>query len=128
MNKIYMPQPMIAPVKNNVNKSGNSTISKANNTSFAEVLQSQITKNEVKFSAHAQKRLSERNIELDSLEMAKLESAFDKAQSKGAKESLVIIESRAYVISVPNKVVITAVDEKSLKDNVFTNIDSAIIM
>ena len=130
MNKIYMPQPIIPGNK----ASNSSNISQQNQLkpgqpTFAHVLHQQLEQtNKLKFSSHAQKRLAERNISVDASEMAKLESALDKAREKGAKESLVLIDNRAYVISVPNKVVITAVDGNSLKENVFTNIDSAIIM
>jgi flagellar operon protein len=130
MDKIYIPQPMIPSTKSAANKTqaklGQGD--KPNRVNFAEVLQQQLDKTGIKFSAHAQKRLADRNIKVDAAELQKLETAVSKAQAKGARESLVLINNRAYVISVPNKTVITAVDEYSLKENVFTNIDSAVIM
>ena len=133
MNKINIPQQQpIIPGQKIANRASQQhpAVKTGNYPSFAEVLHkkaSEISEG-IKFSAHAQKRLADRNISIDALEMAKLETALTKAQAKGAKESLVLIDNRAYVISVPNKVVITAVDEGSLKENLFTNIDSAIIM
>lgn len=130
MNKIYMPQPII-PGNKSISKTTErkqAQLDKASQTSFAQVLEHQIGASKIKFSAHAQKRLVDREIKLNEVEIEKLNSALDKAKAKGARESLVLIDNRAYVINVPNKVVITAVDEKSLKENVFTNIDSAIIM
>jgi flagellar operon protein len=55
-------------------------------------------------------------------------SCVEKAAAKGAKESLVLVDEAALVVSIKNKTVITAVDKSALKDNVFTNIDSAIIV
>lgn len=83
---------------------------------------------EIKFSAHAQQRMKTRGITLNAMEMDQIRSAVSKAAAKGARESLVLINNKALVVSVPNRTVITAVDEGSLKENVFTNIDSAVIL
>lgn len=55
-------------------------------------------------------------------------SGVEKAAAKGAKESLVLVDNAALVVSIKNRTVITAVDKDSLKDNVFTNIDSAVVV
>ncbi len=81
----------------------------------------------LKMSAHAQTRLSSRNITWGANEVARLHAAVARAESKGARESLVLLDGTALVVSVKNRTVITAVDAASLKDNVFTNIDSAVI-
>jgi flagellar operon protein len=81
----------------------------------------------IKFSAHAQTRLQSRNIPFGPEETARLEAAIGKAQAKGARDSLVLMDGVALVVSVKNRTVITAVDAASLKENVFTNIDSAVI-
>lgn len=60
--------------------------------------------------------------------MQRLEGAVQKAAAKGAKESLILMDNVAYVVSVVNQKVITAVDQMSMKENVFTNIDSAILL
>ena len=52
----------------------------------------------------------------------------DKAAAKGAKQSLFLLRDVAMVVSVTNRTVITAVDRSSLKDNLFTNIDSAAVI
>ena len=83
---------------------------------------------EVKFSRHAQERLMHRNISLSGSSMEKLSSAVDKAEAKGAKESLILMDDLAFVVSIKNRTVITAVDGNSMKENVFTNIDSAVIV
>lgn len=81
----------------------------------------------IKFSKHAQKRIESRNIRLSAQDMSSLDAAVQKARQKGAKESLILMKDIALVVSVRNNTVITAVDEQSSKENVFTNIDSAII-
>ncbi|WP_134686202.1 TIGR02530 family flagellar biosynthesis protein [Brevibacillus migulae] len=80
------------------------------------------------FSQHALQRLKDRGIQLSETDMTRLEQAVQKAANKGAKESLVMMDSVAYVVSVVNRKVITAVDAGHMKDNVFTNIDSAIFV
>jgi flagellar operon protein len=83
----------------------------------------------VKFSQHAQQRLRARNIQLDNQQIAQLGAAVDKAAQKGARESLVLMNrDLALVVSVTNRTVITAMDGNSIRDNVFTNIDSAVII
>lgn len=83
--------------------------------------------NRLKFSAHANARIESRNISISGQDMARLESAFDQAQSKGAKESLIMLDDKAFIVNVPNKTVITAMDKAQLMSNVITNIDSAVI-
>ena len=68
-----------------------------------------------------------RDINLSDAEMQKLESAVDRAEQKGAKESLILFENKAFIVSIPNKTVITAVDREHLNSNVITDIDSAVI-
>src|SRR5579864_4906651 len=81
----------------------------------------------VKFSTHAQQRLQQRDITLDDEDVAKINQAVNRASEKGAKESLILLDDMAFVVSVKNRVVITAVDQPSMKQNVFTNIDSVVI-
>ena len=96
--------------------------------SFENALQSQILKqNGVKLSAHAQKRLAERNVQLTNNEQARLDAAVDRVQQKGADKSLVMLDDLALVVSARNRIVITALDSASARDGVFTNIDSAVI-
>jgi flagellar operon protein len=82
----------------------------------------------LKFSAHAQARLESRNIRLSSEDVAKMNAMADKAAAKGAKQSLFMMRDTALVVSITNRTVITAVDQNSMKENVFTNIDSAAII
>jgi flagellar operon protein len=99
--------------------------------SFGNVLQQKIqekTTEQLQFSNHALQRLEKRGITLNQEELTKLAGAVEKAGQKGARESLILMNNVAYIVSVPNKKVITAVDSHSMQDNVFTNIDSAIIV
>jgi flagellar operon protein len=95
--------------------------------SFDQVLSQ--TMGNVKFSQHATQRLQTRNINLSNDQMNQLKSAVDKAAQKGARESLILMNNDlALVVSVTNRTVITAMDGSSIRDNVFTNIDSAVIV
>ena len=83
---------------------------------------------EVKFSKHAANRLSDRNIELTEDQVERLNLGAAKASAKGISESLVIVDSLAFIVSVPNQTVITAMDQTEADENVFTNIDGAVII
>jgi flagellar operon protein len=79
------------------------------------------------FSSHAAKRLEQRSINLSPDDIQRISGAVDRAADKGARESLVILNNLAFVISVDNRKVITAMDTDAMKENVITHIDSAII-
>jgi len=96
--------------------------------SFKEVLNTQLKSEGVEFSKHARNRLVSRGIEVSESDLNKLEEGIMKAASKGARESLIMVNQVAYLVSVENRTVITAIDQESIKENVFTNIDSAIFM
>ena len=95
---------------------------------FSDVLQEKIAEeNKVTFSHHAQQRLRTRNIQLSSQQMERITNAVDRAAQKGARDSLLLVDNIATVVSIENRTVITIADGDSLTDNVFTNIDSAVI-
>lgn len=124
-NKVFFPQPVIQPLPG---KKPNAQVSPdVKKTTFGQVLEKKL-QGELKFSQHAQQRLNSRNIELGEAELARLENAVDKAREKGARDSLILMDNLALVVSIKNNTVITAVDEQSLRENVFTNIDSAVIV
>lgn len=128
-NRIYTTYQPLAPVISpNQSTTATGSANKATTVSnFNQVLQQEIAG--VKFSQHAMQRLHSRNIHLDSSQLGKLGQAVEKAAQKGAKESLILMnDSLAFVVSVKNKTVITAMDGATIKDNVFTNIDSAVII
>lgn len=82
----------------------------------------------LKVSGHAQTRLQSREIQLGKEEWERVLNGVERAAQKGARESLVMLDDVALVVSIRNRTVITAVDKQHLKDNVFTNIDSAVIV
>lgn len=99
--------------------------------SFEEILKQKqgLTKPaELKFSKHASMRLENRNINLTDEQNIRLESGVQKASEKGINESLVIVDSLAFIVNVPNKTVVTAMDQREAADNIFTNIDGAVII
>jgi len=97
--------------------------------SFKEILNRQLdNKKGVKFSKHAQNRIMSRKIDLSEKELKQLKSGINKARDKGARDSLIMVNEVAYVVSVENDTVITAIDGQNVKENVFTNIDSAVFM
>ena len=81
----------------------------------------------IKFSRHASERLQRRGIDLGNETLGRLEGGVSKAAEKGSRESVVFVDGTAFVVSVRNHTVITAVDSAHMKDHVFTNIDSAVI-
>lgn len=94
---------------------------------FDKLLQEKINEySGVKFSKHAELRLQSRNINLTQVQKDKIDQAVKKAEAKGVKDSLVIMDNLAFVVNVKSKTVITAVNSSELKDNVFTNIDGAV--
>jgi flagellar operon protein len=82
---------------------------------------------DVRLSGHAVQRLAQRGIQFDQAMSDRLTSGVDAAAAKGSRDALVMVDGTAFVVSVPNRTVITAVDPASMKDKVFTNIDSAVI-
>lgn len=82
----------------------------------------------LKFSNHAVDRMRARGIKFSPDEMTRIQSAVSKAASKGSKDSLLITDNAALIVSVKDKTVVTVMDKASLKDNVFTNIDSTVMI
>ncbi|MCG8401350.1 MAG: flagellar protein [Firmicutes bacterium] len=82
---------------------------------------------QIKVSAHAQKRMQERNIVLGNEDWHKINDAMNRARDKGANNSLLIHGELALIVSVKNRTVVSAMDEESMQEHVFTNIDSAVI-
>ena len=83
---------------------------------------------ELKFSKHASNRLADRNLTLSDEQLNRLTEGARKAGEKGIKETLVMVDQLAFIVNVPNNTVITAMDQTQAKDNIFTNIDGAVIV
>lgn len=100
-----------------------------NNVQFAELLQKESDKTQsVQFSKHAAQRVQQRGIEMTDSLLNNLNQAVKKAQAKGAKDVVVIGESGAFIVNVPNNIVVTTMSGTEMKDNIFTNIDSTVLM
>jgi len=98
--------------------------------SFKDILKETVSSNNDSFmiSNHAAERLRNRNINLNSIDMNKINEGINKAEKKGCKECLILYKDVALVTSITNRTIITAVDKESSKGNVFTNIDSVVII
>ncbi|QGQ96235.1 flagellar biosynthesis protein [Paenibacillus psychroresistens] len=95
-----------------------------NGQSFDQIFKDKM----VRFSHHAEQRLEQRGIQLQPEQLAKIESAIDKAAAKGAKDSLILFKDMAFIVNVKNRTIVTALDSASMQDNVFTQIDSAVVI
>lgn len=97
--------------------------------SFADVLSNQIKSNSsIEFSKHAFQRIMDRNIDVSSDKLARLDEGVKLAQEKGLNETLILVDRTAFVVNVRSNKVITTVNEEGLKGNVFTNIDGTVIV
>lgn len=97
--------------------------------SFQEVLQKKVqTEDNLRFSKHASVRLKQRGIDLTDGQLERLLDGTRKAGQKGIKDSLVIVDELAFIVNIPNSTVVTAMDSKDAVENIFTNIDGAVIM
>ena len=106
-----------------------SRLSADKKVAFTDVLQEKIkTESGLKFSAHALRRLEERNVDLGPAQVERLREGVLKAEEKGAKSSLILMDNQAFIVSVKNKVVVTVLNEERTKGSVFTNIDSVAIV
>lgn len=105
------------------------TVSKTKHTgSFQELLNSSLEKQSgITFSSHAAERLKSRNIALGLEDINRLSTAIGKAESKGSRDALVLMDDLAFVVNIKNKIIITAMTGDQMRDKVVTNIDSTIL-
>lgn len=97
--------------------------------SFQDLLQKQLQQSEgVNFSKHAVKRALEKNIEITEASLERLNQGMRLAEEKNLNDTLILVDRTAFVVSVKNNTVITAVDSNEVKGNVFTNIDGTVII
>lgn len=124
MNNIQIKQ-----LENQIINSSKRNIKSTGNKNFEEIFHRiQKQENQIKFSKHALDRMEDRNIDLSTNEMDRLKYGFDKAKEKGVKDALILMGDKAFIASINNKTIITTVNKEQLKDNVFTNIDGAVIV
>jgi flagellar operon protein len=96
--------------------------------SFSDILQKTLEAGGLKFSGHAIKRLEERELSLSSAELQRLNNGVDQLDRKGSQKSVILLDQTAYIVNVPGRLVVTAIDQASSTENVFTNIDSVAIV
>ena len=130
VHRMDLQRPQINLIKptDSIQRKSQITSETIRGTDFGSVLRQEIDSKELKFSGHAKMRMQAGNITLTPNEKMRLSNAVSLAEEKGAKESLILMDKLALVVSIKNKTVITAIDEKRMKENVFTNIDSAVIV
>ena len=132
MNKISNQFSSIEQITDQYLKKGISESAQAaSEVSFEDILKRRQSVNDtsaLKFSKHASMRLQSRNIELSSEQQERLETGAEKSEAKGMRESLVIVDSYSFIVNVPNKTVVTAMDQAESAENVYTNIDGAVII
>ncbi|HHT46162.1 MAG TPA: flagellar protein [Firmicutes bacterium] len=122
INPAYYPLPLQGTVAQNKIKTP-----AGKEGSFAETLE-KVRSQKLHFSAHARQRLEARRIDLQPEDLEKLEAAVEKAAAKGCRSSLLLYGKMAFIAGVPSRTIITAVDGRSMKEHVFTNIDSAVVV
>jgi flagellar operon protein len=126
VDKVFFPNPIqVNTDRTPAQRKPGSTA--GGDSTFARVLDEKLPSQGVTFSNHARERLKSRGISLSQADMEKLEGAVENVAKKGGKESLVLVGDAALVVSVKNRTVVTALDRESIRGNVFTNIDSAVI-
>jgi flagellar operon protein len=125
VNSIYnLPGAIIRNADNIRSKAGNDAQSRDKTQSFKEILENQ----RISFSRHANQRTEERSIRLGEAELNRLGDACSKAEEKGIRDALIIMNDAAFIVNAKNKVVVTVIDKNEMKDNVFSNIDGALFI
>lgn len=118
INAIEQRSSFLKPASNNT--------SLGTENSFESILSN--TLDSVKFSKHATKRLDERSLNLTPEQSKRLNEGVEKANRKGIQDSLVLMDSMAFIVNVPSHTVVTALDGTESMDKIFTNIDGAVII
>ena len=128
IDQIFIPNPVQPGRIDRQQPLKSGTTGQVKGPSFASVLDTKLPVQSIKFSQHAQDRLKARNINFSANDLANLEGAVNSVAQKGGKESLVMMGDSALVVSIKNRTVVTAMDRAQMKGNVFTNIDSAVVI
>ncbi|MDO5062382.1 MAG: TIGR02530 family flagellar biosynthesis protein [Peptostreptococcaceae bacterium] len=103
-------------------------LQQSKDSSFSKILHERLEHKEVKFSKHAMERAAQRGIEIESKLMSDISEAVDKARMKGVKDIVVIGKQGAFVVNVANNTVVTSMNPMEMKNNIFTNIDGAVMI
>ncbi len=100
-----------------------SSVSTVQGASFLQTLENV---QGVRFSNHAQSRLQSRDINMSSENVSRLSNAIDKAEKRGGKSSLVMVDDLAFIVNIQSRTVVTALDKDQRGEGVFTQIDSVV--
>ena len=120
------------PVESMINSVNNHSSARKNNSinikeSFKELLEKELYGDlNYKISAHAKERVDA--LKLTEVDLKNIGYGIDKAKDKGSKNTLILYKDIAFIASCENKTLITAVDKARAKDNIFTNIDSMVML
>lgn len=115
-NKIFNPKPIQKHIQT------------PNQKSFEEIFQNIQENDELKFSKHAKERIESRKIELGIEDVNQIKKALSQAKLKGVNTALILMNDTAFIANIKNNTIITTVTKDQLKENVFTNIDGAVII
>ncbi|MGZ9584633.1 TIGR02530 family flagellar biosynthesis protein [Paenibacillus marinisediminis] len=119
-----------APIQPSGRTHGAEAASRSNTSqqaSFKRMFEQELKRSEdLQFSHHATQRMMERGMNMTPELMSKMNDAISQAASKGSKQSLLLVQDAAYIVNVPSRTVITALDDPFKQGHVFTAIDSAI--
>ena len=96
---------------------------------FSTLLKEELDRSEgVRFSKHAAQRVAERGIEVSDRLMSDWNQAVEKAKAKGARDVVIIGKDGAFIVNVPHNLIVTTMNGNEMKENIFTNIDSAVLL
>jgi flagellar operon protein len=126
-NAALVPPGVSAPVRSPAEPVKSGPAQPTTGKSFAEVLRESAGSQAPTFSKHAVQRLERRGLEVGPATLSRLTDGLDRAAGKGSRDAVVLVDDTAFVVSVANRTVITAVGRDQMKDHVFTNIDTAVI-
>lgn len=120
----------ISNYRNNINQNKiNETLKRSSmSQNFEGLLKEKLTESKVEFSKHAKDRTQQRGIEVSNTLMDSINEAVNKASEKGSKDVVIIGKEGAFIVNVQNKVIVTSMSVEEMKNNIFTNIDSAVIL
>ena len=100
---------------------------KTYSASFADSLQKEYIKSGIQFSKHSSQRMQSRGMEMTPGLLSDLNQAMQRARDKGSKDAVLIGDKSAFIVNIPNNTIVTMMTEREMKENIFTNIDSAVL-
>ncbi len=123
ISDLYRATVPVAPATNSPT-APSSTRSPTGPNEFQELLKKQT----VNFSQHAQTRIQSREIPWSPQLEKRVTQGIDAAEKKGSREALILADDVAVIANVKSRTIITAMDRNQMKEKIFTNIDSAVLV